>query len=433
MNSDKFISYRHINDLAVNSLVSIHGSNFSGRTTLLRTFIKHKNLERKLLDSPKTKDLYFGPEISNYLSGIAPTVRGELCLFSGSDINNTANKVLAQKLGLLKLLDNNPGTLSGGEKVCLIMTNILNRKPNRLSIDCSLEQLDTGRRSIVLDWAAHTMKDSSSILIADNRFHEYEIHGLNSQVNKSENNILTKNPTFRKISPEFDMYPISNSPETIAINNLTFGYQRERMILDSVSMLLVPGQIYHLMGCNGAGKSTFAKLLSGVLPTLDGVFRFNNLTMNPWKNPGKKVAYHLQDADDQLQCDDQIPSVAGEIEIGLRAALIEHHEIPKITEAMLKTFGLSDILDEHPFDLPLSIRKRIALAASFAPGKAWIILDEPTLGQDKESSEAIAKIVHHRANFGVGFILITHSEWFHRLLPGPSLKLSDGKILLESQ
>jgi energy-coupling factor transport system ATP-binding protein len=403
-------------------IVLVKGGNFSGRSTLLRKCIRASNAVKK------GQALCVGAEIGDYRSGIAPTVRAELRLCSGHEFRDMKTTVLAKNLGLLELLDQNPGTLSGGQQAALVVVNLLNKASEFIAIDCALEQIDPPRKSIILDWMEQNISGQTSAVITDNRCNEYSC--AIESCNVGDFIDLPKDNDYKigGIESGHDRNPLLGKPEAIEIRDLTFGYDKHQPVLDKTSISLIPGNVYHLLGENGAGKSTFAKLLTGVLCAQSGTFSFGGIPQNPWNSPGKKVTYHLQDADDQLQCGGKSPSVLGEIQEGLRMLDVDRSTMEAIASDIVHTFGLENIVDLHPFDLPFSVRKRIALAACLAPGKPWIVLDEPTLGQDDQSMRAIAEIVRVRANAGVGFIVISHSMLFHDIIGGEKLIIENNKI-----
>jgi energy-coupling factor transport system ATP-binding protein len=424
------LNFNNLDLLHTKNIVSIEGDNFSGRTSLLQEFTKLDDLEREARHqcgrddtSPATRALYIGPEIGNYRSGLAPTVRGELRLASGCELADMKAFTLAEEIGLLDLLNQNPGTLSGGQQAALVIINLLNKSPERIAIDCALEQVDASKRNSILRWMSQTLAGYSSIAIADNRYSEYDL-SPSYQINKFVDLPNHNDRSASVINPAADLTPILSKPESIRIEDVTFGYNPKDLILEKASLQLDPGNVYHLLGENGAGKSTFAKLLTGILRANSGSFYFNDVKIDPWHKPGHKVTYHLQDADDQLQCGGQTPSVLSELKDGLKAK-----QDRGIINNIASTFGLNNVLDTHPFDLPFSVRKRVALAACLVLGKAWIILDEPTLGQDERSIAAIAEIVNNRAWAGVGFIIITHSDRFRSKVDGTEIRIVGKKLV----
>jgi ABC-type Mn2+/Zn2+ transport system ATPase subunit len=310
----------------------VKGSNFSGRSTLLKECVEVNN------DDQSAKALYIGAEIGNYRSGIAPTVRAELRLCSGCDFQDMKTVALAEEIGLKGLLDQNPGTLSGGQQAALAVINLLNKSTKMVVIDCSLEQIDSQKKKSIFDWIDDNITGGTSTIITDNRCGEYsnaiEDYEVSSFVHFAE----CSSNKISDINPLYDANPIMGKPEKIEVKNLTFGYDRNKLILDNVSITLEPGTVYHLSGDNGTGKSTFAKLLTGVIRAKSGAFYFDNVLKDPWLSPGEKVTYHLQDADDQLQCGGKSPSVLGEIREGLQVMNISQSEIDTFTRSIVDVY-----------------------------------------------------------------------------------------------
>ena len=74
---------------------------------------------------------------------------------------------------------------------------------------------------------------------------------------------------------------------------------------------------------------------------------------------------------------------------------------------MVHYFGLETVLDAHPLDLPYVLKKRITVAAAFARKTGAVILDEPTIGQDRTFA---ASLIHR--DKGATCITISHSKVF---------------------
>jgi ABC-type transport system involved in cytochrome bd biosynthesis fused ATPase/permease subunit len=80
-------------------------------------------------------------------------------------------------------------------------------------------------------------------------------------------------------------------------------------------------------------------------------------------------------------------------------------------------------------DLPYVSRKRLALFAGLIRDVPWLVIDEPTIGQDDASCSHIAQILESKAKCGTGVILITHSEEFPKRFPVTSLTLQNGVLI----
>jgi len=209
---------------------------------------------------------------------------------------------------------------------------------------------------------------------------------------------------------------------------LSFAYRGYEDVLRNVSLRLEPGRAYILDGRNGSGKTTLAKLLCGVLRPRVGCILSSGSKVTPWEEPGSLVGYHFQNPDVQLFTS----SVEEEVSVGSLAQGAAAVAQAQRVEATLHTFGLLGVLKEHPLDLPFALRKRVALAATIAVARPWLILDEPTLGQDRQSSEAIARVIELLVRDGTGVVVISHSEWFQQRLNASVLRLKNGELYADA-
>jgi energy-coupling factor transport system ATP-binding protein len=415
----------------------VDGPNFSGRTHALKlitgaadAYLAH---EHSSYDA-QFPSAYISPEVYNALSGLCSTVEGELNLHSSFQESHRSNKRIAQFLeliGLDKLRLRNPFTLSGGEQACLTIACALAMQPKNIAIDCALEQLDSRAKRLVLNLLASDSWSETLIVLADNRSKETVLP--ESLVRLAAQESLTDFQSVEQFHA-IDASKLSPSQKytskELEIRDLSFAYSPKdySSILKNISISLQPGSIYVIKGLNGAGKSTLAKVLTGVLkPSLGKLLLAGNAFV-PWNNPGRFVSYHFQNPDVQLF----ETSVEDEILVGMKNHMRECSEADKklITTNIIAVFGLDRIRFEHPLDLPFTIRKRVALAASIAAATNWLILDEPTLGQDDQAAQALSQIIKQLAKSGLGIIVITHSEWLEKSLSGTQLILENGQLVV---
>jgi len=386
------------------SVTVVEGANFSGRTAFLRTL------------SRTNGSIYLGPEIYNYLSGLSLTVQDEMELSPASHEVSTS---IIDSLAIRHLLSRNPLTLSGGEQTSVVVAAALASCPTTLSVDCSLEQLDASRKSRIIQALGHHSSLVGASLIADNRLEELP-----------EMNALKKvTPNASVIENAFDVRPVTPVHKidrhfhgcTVQVAALNFCYQREIPVLKDCSFTLEPG-VYLLTGKNGAGKSTLSRILAGLLKPLNPCIVVNGAPRALWQEEGSIFCYHYQNPDAQL-----FATSVGE-ELALAPNEFRLSNSTELVSDMAECFGLSGILHEHPLDLPFVLRKRVALAACFTSGRPWIILDEPTLGQDNSTCRSLAETIKKLVQKQVGFLIISHSGFFVDLLPSRMLHLRDGTI-----
>ncbi len=379
------------------------GPNFSGRTERIRESLN------EVVDNEVVA--YIGPDTNESFSGLSDSLRNELKL-SGGRLPFELRKRLRS------LLDRDLDSLSGGESAFAAIGVAMACNPKSIGVDCALEQLDFEGRAEVLKLLASFPQP---VHITDNRMSEWnaEDYGLITEV-------LFPSSTSNRFSVLTG--EISTLQKTAAIDvildQVCFSYPGSNPVLRGINVKLEAGHVYHLSGKNGVGKSTLAKLLVGAIRPDTGTFKLSGTLEADssdvfWKSPGKIFSYHFQNPNSQL------------FKTSISAEILESSvsgEANARASEWLECFGLKPIMSAHPHDQPFAMRKRVALAATFARGTPWIILDEPTLGQDDYSCERLIALIQNLSQQGVGFILISHSAWFMSQLDSIPLVLESGVV-----
>lgn len=390
------------------NIIFIEGKNFSGRSNYL------KKLCSIGLDT-SNRGIYIGEIPGNYLSGVSPTVKEEIELFSQNTQVNLKEDIysLLDQFGFEKLYTNNPFSLSGGEQVVLSVMIGLLLEPSLLAIDTATEQLNKEWAEPLLNLMQNNLP-SSRFYIADNRMNEYDnqycIMTPDKDIQKYDHQFLK--PVIRKTKVE-------SSPKEVVLNNVIFGYQRNLCVLKGIDITLSPGNLYFLRGANGAGKSTLAKILSGILKPQRGSITINNEKADLYKCPGGVFGYSFQNPDEQLFS----RSVEEEVlRINKRKLALDS----ETRELFLEMFGLKDIRTFHPAELPFVMRKRIAIAATLATDRPWYILDEPTIGQDSDFLDYLTLLFNQLTKEGKGLVIISHSQRFIDRFNAKILNLENG-------
>src|SRR5262245_27187707 len=89
---------------------------------------------------------------------------------------------------------------------------------------------------------------------------------------------------------------------------------------------------------------------------------------------------------------------------------------------MARRLGIGG-LDQLLYELPLAARKRLSWLWPFSGTMPWIMLDEPTIGQDRATRDALAAIVQELCRFGHGVIVVTHDDDFAGHIPHQPLRI----------
>lgn len=213
----------------------------------------------------------------------------------------------------------------------------------------------------------------------------------------------------------------------IECDSVRFGYgkTKDAELIHGISLSIEDGEFVALTGENGAGKSTFSKLLAGILKPSDGKICVNGIDTKKAKNSmlAKTTGFLFQNPDRQLcTC-----TVRDEIAFGQKALKTgTEEEISKRTEKIIERFGFNP--DEAPFSLSRGQRQRLALASIIAVEPKVMILDEPTTGLDYKECMEIMSAVKELNKNGTTVIMVCHDMELVLDFARRMIVLADGKI-----
>lgn len=213
----------------------------------------------------------------------------------------------------------------------------------------------------------------------------------------------------------------------IECDSVRFGYgkTKDAELIHGISLSIEDGEFVALTGENGAGKSTFSKLLAGILKPSDGKICVNGIDTKKAKNSmlAKTTGFLFQNPDRQL-C---TYTVRDEIAFGQKALKTgTEEEISKRTEKIIERFGFNP--DDAPFSLSRGQRQRLALASIIAVEPKVMILDEPTTGLDYKECMEIMSAVKELNKNGTTVIMVCHDMELVLDFARRMIVLADGKI-----
>jgi biotin transport system ATP-binding protein len=194
----------------------------------------------------------------------------------------------------------------------------------------------------------------------------------------------------------------------------TYGDQsRERTVLNDVSLRITEPRV-GVIGANGSGKSTFARLLNGLVLPSSGAVRIEGLdTRRNGRDVRRRVGFCFTDPDAQIV----MPTVAEDIAFGLRRRGLSKEQVAERVAAALSAYGLAGHAD-HPAHLLSGGQKQLlALAAVLVTDPDVLVLDEPTTLLDLRNALTVSRVV---AELRQQVVLVTHHldllEGFDRVL-----------------
>jgi biotin transport system ATP-binding protein len=163
----------------------------------------------------------------------------------------------------------------------------------------------------------------------------------------------------------------------------------DRPVLRDLNLTLTERRIA-VVGANGSGKSTFVRLLNGLLIPDDGTVRVDDLdTRTDARAVRRRVGFVFQDPDIQIV----MPTVEEDIAFGLKNLKLDRAEIARRVDWVLTRYGLAGHRD-HPAHLLSGGQKQLlAICSVLVMEPAHVVFDEPTTLLDLRNKRKIARII----------------------------------------
>jgi energy-coupling factor transport system ATP-binding protein len=222
--------------------------------------------------------------------------------------------------------------------------------------------------------------------------------------------------------------PGERGPSLLRAEDLNFSYDGERTALENISFDVTEGEMIALLGKNGAGKSTFASLVMGLLKPDTGAlfFRGSNMSaMNIAERSGS-IGYVMQNPNHMISHH----MVREEVGFGPRLKGLPEEEIEQRVDAVLKLCGLYPFRNWPIPALSYGQRKRVTIASILIMEPRLLILDEPTAGQDyRHYSEIMDFLADLNRRTGLTLIFITHDMHLALEYTPRAVVLTDGQML----
>ena len=211
----------------------------------------------------------------------------------------------------------------------------------------------------------------------------------------------------------------------INVSNLYFKYQKDQdeYTLTDLSFHVKPGEWVSIVGHNGSGKSTTAKLLDGLLLADSGaiVIDGKRLTQENIWEIRQDIGMVFQNPDNQFVG----ATVEDDVAFGLENKGVSHTDMLERVSEALELVGMSAFKTREPARLSGGQKQRVAIAGALATRPKVLIFDESTSMLDPEGRhELLATIQTIRQEFNLTIISITHDL--------DEVSLSDKVIVMKS-
>lgn len=193
----------------------------------------------------------------------------------------------------------------------------------------------------------------------------------------------------------------------VEVKHLKFAYDETNMTIDDVSFSIPKGSYTTIVGHNGSGKSTIAKLIAGLLEKKEGEILIGDLAMSEenLKEIRSKIGIVFQNPDNQFIGS----TVRDDIAFGLENHCVPQADMDEIINTYAARVGMTKYLDKEPGHLSGGQKQRVAIAGVLAMHPEVLIFDEATSMLDPQGKDEIKKVImdlHSEKNLTI--ISITH-------------------------
>lgn len=196
--------------------------------------------------------------------------------------------------------------------------------------------------------------------------------------------------------------------KSVIFKNVSYSYGDNAFALKNLSFELERGSYIALVGHNGSGKSTIAKLLIGLLPLKEGEITINGLKLEKanYTSIRRQIGIVFQNPDNQFIGS----TVEEDIAFGLENRQVPHDDMPSIIEEYASKVGMKEYLKKEPVKLSGGQKQRVAIAGVLALSPKIVIFDEATSMLDPKGRREISKLIKEmRKNMpDLTIISITH-------------------------
>lgn len=344
-----------------------------------------------------------------------------------------------EAVGLSVPLDHSTTELSGGQKQRLALASILAMGPGLLLLDEPTANLDpsgvaevraaveavverTGATVVVVEhrvdvWASlvdRVIVVADGAIAADGPLRE--VLAQQGDALRERGIWLPGDDVAAEVGPAPESAPASSEAAPIArVADLTIGYDASAPVRSGIDLTIERGISTCIVGANGAGKSTFALTLAGLLPPLEGTVEVDTsdgTRGDPHEWSSKQLLGRMSMVFQEPEYQFLAATVAEELAIGPRAAGMSEAEIAPLVDEHLEALGLTQLARANPMTLSGGEKRRLSVATALISAPELLILDEPTFGQDRGTWLGLVRLLRAALERGVTLVSITHDPAF---------------------
>ena len=355
----------------------------------------------------------------------------------------------AAYFGIAPWMERDTATLSGGEKQLLNLAAVMTADPDLLLLDEPTAQLDPIAAARFIETVYRLNRETGvTVLICEHRAEE--LFAISDRVMILDHGESQYNDTPKKVavqigkdSPYAAFLPtaarifdavngegeiplsvregqrfvrqfgstVSSLEEksadekkeiVLSLKNICFRYERNGAdILRDLNLIVYGGEVFAVLGANGAGKSTAAAVIAGLKKPYSGTVKLFGKPLKDYKNGSlykENLSLLPQDTESVF-----IHETVGKELTGCEA----------IADSL--PYDLRPLYDRHPYDISGGERQLVALCKALSTKPKLLIMDEPSKGLDNGAKQLLRDIILQLKADGVTVLLITHDTEFAAL------------------
>lgn len=214
----------------------------------------------------------------------------------------------------------------------------------------------------------------------------------------------------------------------VAVNEASYKYpEGAHTVVDRVSFSIAEGELTALVGQNGAGKTTIAKLMVGLLKPQSGEISLfgESIVSKKISDIARQVGYVFQYPDYQFLTS----SVYDDVAYSLRIQKLPKDEEERIVNGVLESLDLQEVRQVNPFKLSMGLKRRVSVACMLVTKLRVLILDEPTFGQDRNMTLSMVDLIRRMSSARVTVIMITHDMRLVQEIAEKVIVMSRGRVI----
>ena len=218
--------------------------------------------------------------------------------------------------------------------------------------------------------------------------------------------------------------------ELLRAENIDFTYEGGHHALKGISASIAEGEMLSIVGTNGAGKSTFSKVLCGFEIPQKGTLTLSGEDLSAYsiKERADRIGYVMQNPNQMISK----TGIFDEVALGLRNRGVPEEEVRPRVEKALKTCGLYPFRNWPVSALSYGQKKRVTIASILVLEPKIILLDEPTAGQDLYHYTQIMDFLAELNRSGTTVVLITHDMHLMLEYTPRAIVFHDGQVIADT-